>query len=66
MKKNFIRLLFFLILLLSNTLTKSFSQARKIDLKEVEVEEKKARYEDALHATRAAIEGGIVAGGGVR
>ena len=40
MKKNFIRLLFFLILLLSNTLTKSFSQGRKIDLKEVKVEEK--------------------------
>ena len=40
MKKNFTRLLFFLILLLSNTLTKSFSQGRKIDLKEVEVEEK--------------------------
>ncbi len=40
MKKNFIRLLFFSILLLSNTFTKSFSQGKKIDLKEVEVEEK--------------------------
>lgn len=40
MKKNIIRLLFFLILLFSNTLTKSFSQGKKIDLKEVEVEEK--------------------------
>ncbi|WP_454753957.1 chaperonin GroEL [Cupriavidus necator] len=32
---------------------------------EVEMKEKKARAEDALHATRAAIEEGIVAGGGV-
>ncbi len=32
---------------------------------ETEVKEKKARIEDALHATRAAIEEGIVAGGGV-
>ncbi|WP_432263182.1 chaperonin GroEL [Cupriavidus sp. TMH.W2] len=32
---------------------------------EVEMKEKKARVEDALHATRAAIEEGIVAGGGV-
>ncbi len=32
---------------------------------ETEMKEKKARYEDALHATRAAIESGIVAGGGV-
>jgi len=32
---------------------------------EVEMKEKKARIEDALHATRAAIEEGIVAGGGV-
>ncbi len=32
---------------------------------EVEVKEKKARVEDALHATRAAVEEGIVAGGGV-
>ena len=31
---------------------------------ELEVEEKKARIEDALHSTRAAIESGIVAGGG--
>ena len=30
-----------------------------------EMEEKKARVEDALHATRAAVEEGIVAGGGV-
>ena len=32
---------------------------------EVEMKEKKARVEDALHATRAAIEEGIVPGGGV-
>src|SRR5690606_37687797 len=32
---------------------------------EVEMKEKKARVEDALHATRAAVEGGIVPGGGV-
>ena len=32
---------------------------------EAEMKEKKARIEDALHATRAAIEEGIVAGGGV-
>ncbi len=32
---------------------------------EVEMKEKKARIEDALHATRAAIEEGIVPGGGV-
>jgi len=32
---------------------------------EVEMKEKKARVEDALHATRAAVEEGIVSGGGV-
>ena len=32
---------------------------------EMEMKEKKARVEDALHATRAAVEEGIVAGGGV-
>ncbi len=32
---------------------------------EVEMKEKKARVEDALHATRAAVKEGIVAGGGV-
>jgi len=32
---------------------------------EVEMKQKKARVEDALHATRAAVEEGIVAGGGV-
>jgi chaperonin GroEL len=31
---------------------------------EVELKEKKARVEDALHATRAAIEEGVVPGGG--
>ena len=31
---------------------------------EVEMKEKKARVEDALHATRAAVEEGIIAGGG--
>jgi len=33
---------------------------------EVEMKEKKARVEDALHATRAAVEEGVVAGGGSR
>jgi chaperonin GroEL len=32
---------------------------------EMEMKEKKARVEDALHATRAAVEEGVVAGGGV-
>jgi len=32
---------------------------------EMEMKEKKARVEDALHATRAAVEEGIIAGGGV-
>ncbi len=32
---------------------------------ETEMKEKKARVEDALHATRAAVEEGVVAGGGV-
>ena len=32
---------------------------------EVELKEKKARVEDALHATRAAVEEGILPGGGV-
>ena len=32
---------------------------------ETEMKEKKARVEDALHATRAAVEEGIVPGGGV-
>ena len=32
---------------------------------EIEMKEKKARVEDALHATRAAVEEGIVAGGGI-
>jgi chaperonin GroEL len=34
-------------------------------LTEIEMKEKKARVEDALHATRAAVEEGIVPGGGV-
>ena len=33
---------------------------------ETEMKEKKARVEDALHATRAAVEEGIVPGGGTR
>ena len=33
---------------------------------EVEVKERKDRVDDALHATRAAVEEGIVPGGGVR
>ncbi len=32
---------------------------------EIEMKEKKARVEDALNATRAAVEEGIVPGGGV-
>jgi chaperonin GroEL len=32
---------------------------------ETEMKEKKARVEDAMHATKAAVEGGIVPGGGV-
>ncbi len=32
---------------------------------EIEMKEKKARVEDALHATKAAVEEGIVAGGGI-
>src|SRR5207247_877334 len=32
---------------------------------EVEMKEKKARVEDAMHATRAAVEEGVVPGGGV-
>ena len=32
---------------------------------EIEMKEKKARVEDALHATKAAVEEGVVAGGGV-
>jgi len=32
---------------------------------EIEIKEKKARVEDALHATRAAVEEGVVPGGGV-
>lgn len=32
---------------------------------EVELKEKKDRYDDALHATRAAVEEGIIPGGGV-
>ena len=32
---------------------------------EIEMKEKKARVEDAMHATKAAVEEGIVAGGGV-
>ena len=32
---------------------------------EIEMKEKKDRVDDALHATRAAVQEGIVAGGGV-
>ena len=32
---------------------------------EVEMKEKKARVEDALHATKAAVEEGVLPGGGV-
>ncbi len=32
---------------------------------EVEVKERKDRVDDAMHATRAAVEEGVVAGGGV-
>ena len=36
-----------------------------VELLEPEMKEKKARVEDALHATRAAVEEGILPGGGV-
>src|SRR5256886_828202 len=41
------------------------SKTLLIIAEEVEMKEKKARVEDALHATRAAVEEGIVPGGGV-
>ena len=37
----------------------------KVGAARVEMKEKKARVEDALHATRAAVEEGVVPGGGV-
>ncbi len=46
-------------------LTGGVAQIRVGAASEAELKEKKARIEDALHATRAAIEEGIVAGGGV-
>jgi chaperonin GroEL len=46
-------------------LTGGVAQIRVGAASEAEMKEKKARIEDALHATRAAIEEGIVAGGGV-
>src|SRR2546428_1072636 len=49
------------------TITKDgVTLAREITLKDpIEMKEKKARVEDAMHATKAAVEEGIVAGGGV-
>ena len=49
------------------TITKDgVTVAREITLKDpIEMKEKKARVEDAMHATKAAVEEGIVAGGGV-
>jgi chaperonin GroEL len=41
------------------------NQIEKTTATEAEMKEKKARVEDALHATRAAVEEGIVPGGGV-
>jgi len=46
-------------------LTGGVAQINVGGVSEVEMKERKARIEDALHATRAAIEEGIVAGGGV-
>jgi chaperonin GroEL len=46
-------------------LTGGVAQIRVGAASEAEMKEKKARIEDALHATRAAIEEGIVPGGGV-
>ncbi len=46
-------------------LTGGVAQIRVGAASETEMKEKKARIEDALHATRAAIEEGIVPGGGV-
>ena len=37
----------------------------KVSCNRTEMKEKKARVEDAMHATRAAVEEGIVPGGGV-
>ena len=38
---------------------------RQVERQKVEMKDKKARVEDALHATRAAVEEGIIPGGGV-
>jgi chaperonin GroEL len=46
-------------------LTGGVAQIKVGGVSEAEMKERKARIEDALHATRAAIEEGIVAGGGV-
>jgi chaperonin GroEL len=46
-------------------LTGGVAQINVGGVSEVEMKERKARIEDALHATRAAIEEGIVPGGGV-
>jgi chaperonin GroEL len=46
-------------------LTGGVAQVKVGAASEAEMKEKKARIEDALHATRAAIEEGIVSGGGV-
>ncbi|NBU50978.1 MAG: hypothetical protein EBS47_13080, partial [Betaproteobacteria bacterium] len=50
---------------LTATEARARSSATPPPATEVEMKEKKARVEDALHATRAAVEEGIVAGGGV-
>jgi chaperonin GroEL (HSP60 family) len=47
-------------------LERHLEQARRVGAAtETEMKEKKARVEDALNATRAAVEEGIVPGGGV-
>jgi chaperonin GroEL len=47
------------------TLSGGLAVIRVGALTETELKEKKARFEDAIHATRAAVEEGIVPGGGV-
>jgi chaperonin GroEL len=50
---------------LQERLAKLVGGVAVIKATETELKEKKARVEDAMHATRAAVEEGIVAGGGV-
>ncbi len=49
----------------NTTIVEGYGKSSEIQGRVTEMKEKKARVEDALHATRAAVEEGIVAGGGV-